>query len=1817
MVTFTVEIINGKLHFLYSERPIKFITFFIESTLCTPNPCKHNGHCKVVKDNFECDCTGTFHRGKTCERGILIRPEIHIVSINETNGNFTIHGYPYKSITVALSPSPHLLIEPTNITLTKDKTSATFAVTGTKYGFLPVKYNVTGENAADFHVPGPTFIFFYKTNESVTSPFAYSRGGILKERCFTEKVKEKLFLSNLQWSANKATRGITQIFAYGNKTLPISLTGGKILSSGKIETYNLENVIEVENATTFITNCSKEGVKLVNIGSILRTNAFEYSIQEFFNTFSPSWFKLIAALHINEYYAQDLVAELNVGYDLRKKSDECIKGFTFKSNNTYYIHQTNQIYNVLLPNNLITLPNSCTKCLIFDLNDKHIYFGFSGTTHMASETKRIYDDLVSLFAKEISSFMGFHVISTKLSFEMVGRSHTLHVYGKRYFNLSTSDLKVDFRFQGKTLLSSDEEKIILTDASLAYLSITFSVDNETQSFQINGLSSEATFYERKKSNKVAKTSVIVSPVTSILQTGNLSNIFIFSKLSPVTIYTEQNMVLLPFLTENAKNNLSREVNKAMKTVNTTLNFLKRLSEDELFLKDDLKHQTVSINQLFTTLLSYGHNYGSAYKYTEFVRLLFSEAVKEFSVLLDDYIQKDPQDHIGMMIHFMNFRNEYNKFIQNTHVNRHWQYAASNLSGVAVEGKGKVCIHYFCFNQITIAIDLKQKKVVGKFTKQDNVGNYIKISQSTRFYYDLTKNTKSLMIKGEVIVFNQTKEINMSIQASLLSFSVYVSMGNVDLIPLDVKASLEAVLQNDPLYFTFSGNLEKSSQLKRDIQNSMKAYFSKLEETLNLKEGTINSSQLPAQRLWWEINNATAQKKEKPEQLKKQIQSLNANLTATEKLLKRQKERYLQALQSLSNHTVSEKEMIIEQCQPKLCIPHCLPNLKKTLCRKQSKIYLVNEQCYIKNETTVFYQRVAKNKTIFSLKFKKNYSCWSECPPSKDIYENEKRRGILSKLTTVITPSMLVKLKSLDELEARSDATSNDLSFSGSLVGSCYRYCGYDYIPTATNKVLQEYEKHPLVKPNQQTRCESKLRHVNGSFESIHQCDVQINCEQIQIDKSCLKNQRECKYLRKSVIDSSLDKSVIKKTFENLTKTSFIYDLLITKRNILSEQLQNAEQELDLADALNKSAYKTLLSLQRSFKKFRDATQKDRLLITKYKNQPMLFRPKSIKFDFTYTSGMEFPQQFPIKVEVSNLVSMVLFDVNNYEKSVRDISIEIKDLVKEATYGKRMKRSTKSLKPNLMDEKCMSIQRAEIFLLEVLETFKDKIENFSEIESLKMEQIRVNFGLRQVKENISTQLSEILNESARILLNKELNEIFEIKFSNQMQNSLTNSWNFTLIEIILSLQSFVDDLQQANCVNLLDCVQFYTDLLNNTIYSENIDFSPNITEKIKNWKANTIHLITAYPDLKHSQKLITSTSRSIIEVNPRQWFCGSPPILKTLLADMMKINEGERLYLEIKILNEKHSYKVIWKRNNYILQGYTTTVLNMTIVDEGYYSCEIINKFGRSDCGRIFVKVFENIKFTSEPQDIIGYLHSSRKKYLTCTVQSNTSAGTFTWFFRTFHESPMRAVDLLVSNPYLEINQDTASSSGFYSCQYDNMLKSALSREAIVHVLKTSIAVERIGVTMLLSKLSPSRGRREVPVYERGIKSALAKLLQVKAKNIEISNLSEEDDSTERITLTLYGSNLTSYLEHYKWNGLADEIIKERDNLLLRLSLLYMHANKSSNFTADEKIYSIDGGLISVSKLEPLCPHGQSLSDNGFICGKFTSIPSEIKGFSAL
>ena len=354
------------------------------------------------------------------------------------------------------------------------------------------------------------------------------------------------------------TNGLVQVLSYGNKTLPLSFTGGKILPSGNIVTFSVGNLIShVDNHSRFLSNCSNKETGLVNIGHLLRTHAFEYSIQVFFNTYSPSWFKLIGALKIKEYFKKDLVSELREGSEMLRKSGKCAAGFTFKSNSTYYIHQTKQNYQVLLPNSFIELPHFRTKCLIIDLNDKQIYFGFTRNNEVSSENNKAYESITNQFSIAISFVIGFRVISSKLSFEMAGSSHILHVVGGQNYSLRGSNVDVGVTYKGPLSFSYIEtlncyREMTLTDKGLVEISITFPLDGETQSVQLNGLSRKVVSHNEAEANSSAKISLTVSMVKNALQGENLSKIFVFSKLLPVTTHIAYNTTILSFYQELRK-----------------------------------------------------------------------------------------------------------------------------------------------------------------------------------------------------------------------------------------------------------------------------------------------------------------------------------------------------------------------------------------------------------------------------------------------------------------------------------------------------------------------------------------------------------------------------------------------------------------------------------------------------------------------------------------------------------------------------------------------------------------------------------------------------------------------------------------------------------------------------------------------------------------------------------------------------------------------------------------------------------------------------------------------------------------------------------------------------------------------------------------------------------------------------------------------------------------------------------------------------------------------------------------------------------------
>ena len=90
-----------------------------------------------------------------------------------------------------------------------------------------------------------------------------------------------------------------------------------------------------------------------------------------------------------------------------------------------------------------------------------------------------------------------------------------------------------------------------------------------------------------------------------------------------------------------------------------------------------------------------------------------------------------------------------------------------------------------------------------------------------------------------------------------------------------------------------------------------------------------------------------------------------------------------------------------------------------------------------------------------------------------------------------------------------------------------------------------------------------------------------------------------------------------------------------------------------------------------------------------------------------------------------------------------------------------------------------------------------------------------------------------------MLNEELDTIFESKLQNEKEVSVNYSWNSTIVEILSHIESFILDLQSSDRVNLLDCIEFYTDLLISTTSLEEDITSMNITNKTELWKINLL------------------------------------------------------------------------------------------------------------------------------------------------------------------------------------------------------------------------------------------------------------------------------------------------------------------------------------------------------------------------------------------
>ena len=129
-------------------------------------------------------------------------------------------------------------------------------------------------------------------------------------------------------------------------------------------------------------------------------------------------------------------------------------------------------------------------------------------------------------------------------------------------------------------------------------------------------------------------------------------------------------------------------------------------------------------------------------------------------------------------------------------------------------------------------------------------------------------------------------------------------------------------------------------------------------------------------------------------------------------------------------------------------------------------------------------------------------------------------------------------------------------------------------------------------------------------------------------------------------------------------------------------------------------------------------------------------------------------------------------------------------------------------------------------------------------------------LTALTQDISNQFASDVDNSTKKALIAELDETCARNLKIEREIYLTNSWNSTLVGISFDLQSLTDDLQQTKCVNFLDCLQFYLDILKDIILMEGDSILVALTEEIQHLRVDMFNLIIGYLDINHSEKLIT-------------------------------------------------------------------------------------------------------------------------------------------------------------------------------------------------------------------------------------------------------------------------------------------------------------------------------------------------------------------------
>ena len=498
------------------------------------------------------------------------------------------------------------------------------------------------------------------------------------------------------------------------------------------------------------------------------------------------------------------------------------------------------------------------------------------------------------------------------------------------------------------------------------------------------------------------------------------------------------------------------------------------------------------------------------------------------------------------------------------------------------------------------------------------------------------------------------------------------------------------------------------------------------------------------------------------------------------------------------------------------------------------------------------------------------------------------------------------------------------------------------------------------------------------------------------------------------------------------------------------------------------------------------------------------------------------------------------------------------------------------------------------------------------------------NLRTVLENAN------INKTKAMELGVGINESYAnglendpvLQEANSLQNEVLKDDKMKLSSKLLhkhwlaTMESIFEKMSDK-CSGFDDCLKFSIDSL-----SKNIDTGPPRTKQlwtqIEDIERKFFHL-TRKTDMSIND--IVHISKNILQILENmagtEDVCAQAPNITEHPAPFTELAVNENLVLRCNATGDFLVYQ--WRFNGERLKNQTSNILRINKVSKlnsGNYSCDVSNHVTEVRSILALVVVGSSPSIVSHPPSRRNVILSEYDS-IHCQVKKDTYEVTYQWYFKSYKSSSYIML-LNERSSYLNFAPVQTDHMGWYYCKVSNKFDHTISKKSFVEVLKYSIPVPAVKVS--LTVMSRSSDSNTSTLYQETLANVLASRIPETSNSTQLREYSMQELNLEDCQFFTQGDGLES-TDICEWTFVSvgenitsattlsydiSEQNKRKISAALKLKKLI---GKLSNETNAKGIaFSIGKTNYSVSSLDLLamyfvCPKRQILMTQIYKCGK--------------